>query len=184
MYQDRPERVGSDGTQGGNGGTPLATYTVGTDPDGEGRGGGTADITWRLAGPDASDFIIGEDATDATARDGSAGYLKFKNHPNYEKPADENKDNVYELIVVASDPQFNTSTLWVTIKVTNVEEPGMVSYNRRHPAVGKPITAELEDEDGIVHAPSPGSGTGSQVQEHHPTPQLSPTTSTPILNAE
>ncbi len=149
-YQDRPERVGTGGTQGENGGTILANY-VATDPD-VGNLGGT--VTYRVAGPDGSKFIIGADATDATARDGSAGNLRFKNHPNYDKPADENKDNVYELIVVASDRQLNVSTLWVTIKVTDMEENGSVSFNKRRPAVGEPITAELADPDGVVGAVS------------------------------
>ena len=153
MYQDRPERVdATTGTQGTNSGDILATYTAtddDADPDVEGR----MEITWYLAGPDASDFIIGADTdVDGSARDGSVGNLRFKNHPNYEKPADENEDNVYELLVVASDPQFNTSTLWVTIKVTNQEEGGEVSFNQRQPAVGVAITAELDDEDGVVGA--------------------------------
>ena len=144
-YQDRLERVDATGTQGGNGGTILANY-VAIDPDGATLG----DVTYRVAGPDGSDFIIGASADNDTARDGSAGNLRFKNHPNYDKPADENKDNVYELIVVASDPQLNVSTLWVTIKVTDVQEAGEVSFNKRQPAVGEPITAELEDPDGVV----------------------------------
>ena len=143
-YQDRAERVEAadsptgtaSGTEGGATGTVLATYTTGTpeDPDGTDLGG----VTWRVAGPDGSEFIINDD-----------GELRFDDDPNYDDPADENEDNVYELIVVASDPQLNVRTLWVTIKVTDVQENGKVSFNKRHPAVGEPITAELEDPDGV-----------------------------------
>ena len=65
-----------------------------------------------------------------------------RDDPNYEKPTDKNEDNVYELLVVASDPQLNVRTLWVTIKVTNQEEDGEVSFDQRQPAVGVAITAE------------------------------------------
>ena len=146
-YQDRVERVRDNGTQGGNDGTILANYEA-EDPDASALG----DVTYRVAGPDGSDFIIGTSATGDTARDGSAGNLRFKEHPNYDKPADENKDNVYELIVVATDPQLNVSTLWVTIKVTDEPETGEVSFNKRQPAIGEPITAELEDPDGVSGA--------------------------------
>ena len=147
MYQDRAERVGETGTEGGDEGDILATYTA-TDPDDLG------DVTYRLAGPDGSKFIIGTTAEGETADNGTEGALRFKDDPNYDKPADENKDNVYELIVVASDPQLNVSTLWVTIKVTDVQETGEVSFNKRHPAVGEPITAELEDPDVVSGAVS------------------------------
>ena len=143
-YQDRAERVGDTGTGGGATGTILATYTA-TDPDGADLG----DVTWRVAGPDGSEFIIGPNGGD-----GTTGVLRFDDDPNHDNPADENEDNVYELIVVASDPQLNVSTLWVTIKVTDVQEPGEVSFNQRHPAVGEPITAELEDPDGVRGAVS------------------------------
>ena len=142
-YQDRAEYVSAtEGTQGGAAGTTLATYvtTPAADPDGTTLGA----LTWRVAGPDGSDFIIGPNGGD-----GSTGELRFKENPNYDKPADENEDNVYELIVVASDPQLNVSTLWVTIKVTDLQEPGSVSFNKRHPAVGEAITATLKDPDGV-----------------------------------
>ena len=127
-YQDRAEGLATDVT--------LATYTA-TDLDGLG------DVTYRLAGPDGSAFSIT-----------GAGALTFGSSPDYDGPADENEDNVYELLVVASDPQLNVSTLWVTIKVTDEPETGEVSFNQRHPAVGEAITAELEDRDGIDGAVS------------------------------
>ena len=128
-YQDREEGLPTS--------TVLATYTA-DDPDGTTLG----PVIWRVAGPDASAFNINNDS-------GSEGELTFADIPDYDDPADENEDNVYELIVVASDRQFNVSTLWVTIKVADVAETGEVSYNKRHPAIGEAITAELEDPDGV-----------------------------------
>ena len=53
--------------------------------------------TWSVGGADGSKFYIGNET------DGIPGELKFKKKPNYEKPTDANKDNVYEVTVQASD---------------------------------------------------------------------------------
>ena len=65
------------------------------------------DITrWSVTGTDRGDFEIDED-----------GELSFRKTPDYEKPADSNKDNEYVVTVRASDGR-NYGTLDVVVTVT------------------------------------------------------------------
>ena len=50
--------------------------------------------------------------------------LKFKDAPNFEKPADADKDNVYEVTITATDGNANMATRDVKVTVTNAEEDG------------------------------------------------------------
>ena len=75
----------------------LATYTA-TDPE-----DATAEITrWSVTGRDGGDFTI-------TA----AGELTFRTPPDFERPADADRNNEYELTVRASDGRV-TGTFDVT----------------------------------------------------------------------
>ena len=83
----------------------LATYSA-TDPEDPG-----AEITrWSVSGRDGGDFTI-------TA----AGALTFRHLPDFERPADANRDNTYEVTVRASDGRY-TGTLDVTVTVEAVDE--------------------------------------------------------------
>ena len=88
----------------------LATYT-GRDPEDP-----SANITrWSLSGTDAGDFTINEN-----------GELTFRNVPDHERPADSNRDNVYNLSVRASDGSLY-GYLPVTVTVENVNEPPIIT---------------------------------------------------------
>ena len=86
-----------------NTGAPI---TIGTyaavDPD------STVAVTWATGGDDGDLFDINTD-----------GALTLTDSPDYEDPADDNGDNLYELTVVASDGTGMTRSLTVTVKVTN-----------------------------------------------------------------
>ena len=72
----------------------LARYTA-SDPERP-----SVRITgWSTAGTDGGDFVIN-----------ALGELRFRNSPDYERPADSNRDNVYEVTIRASDGR-NTGTL-------------------------------------------------------------------------
>ena len=86
-----------------NGTANLHTFRA-TDPEGSA-------IVWSLSGADDDDFTIGE-----------TGVLSFANPPEYESPADSNGDNVYDVTIVARDDSFNSSTLDVTVTVTDQDE--------------------------------------------------------------
>ena len=76
---------------------PWGTGTSSTWRTGDGAvgqytatGPNANNVSWRLSGPDASDFSISR-----------AGQLTFRSTPNFEKPADSDRDNIYELTVTA-----------------------------------------------------------------------------------
>ena len=88
----------------------LATYSA-TDPEDP-----SAAITrWSLSGSDAGDFTITE-----------SGELSFRNVPDYDKPADSGKDNVYTFSVRASDGRYY-GYLPVTVTVSDVNEPPTIT---------------------------------------------------------
>ena len=112
-------------------GTTLATYTY-TDPDLKG-------IDLGLSGTDSEDFTLS-----------SSGVLAFNEAPNFEERADSNRDNCYQVTLEAREQGDGTSVghLNVTIRVTNVDEPGMVLTNVEEPRVGQTVRLNVEDEDG------------------------------------
>ena len=117
---------------------PVATYTS-TDPEGD-------PIGWEVTGADARYFSIAN------------GVLDFKTSPDYEmppaaNPASESREarNVYEINVEASDGGANTTTTRdVLVKVTNVDDAGILSLSSTTPIGDEPIRqrATLNDQDG------------------------------------
>ena len=101
----------------------ITTYT-GTDPEG-------ATTTFTIFG-DSADFSISDE-----------GLLSIDNAPDYEV------QNIYQITVRASDGQ-NISDLPVTVNVTNVDEPGVVTLSSGSPRVGTQINASLTDPDRVV----------------------------------
>ena len=65
---------------------------------------------WTVGGSDGGDFNISQE-----------GVLTFRNLPDYERPADSNRDNVYELQVRPYDGRYYGS-FDVTVTVTDVNE--------------------------------------------------------------
>ena len=82
----------------------MAGYTA-TGSDG-------ASVGWSLGGPDAGDFSINRN-----------GQLTFKRSPNFEAPADANRDNTYEITITARAGS-DRDQLDVTVNVTNLDEAG------------------------------------------------------------
>lgn len=72
---------------------------------------------------DTISFVIqgGADAGQFTL-DGSSGALRFASAPDFERPADANADNVYEVALSARDPNGGQSVLNLAITVTNVDD--------------------------------------------------------------
>ena len=74
---------------------------------------------WSLSGSDARDFAISD-----------TGELFFRSVPDYERPADSGRDNVYSLSVRASDGR-NYGYLAVTVTVSDVNEvPDITTTSR------------------------------------------------------
>ena len=76
---------------------------------------------WSTAGPDGGDFVIN-----------ALGELRFRNSPDYERPADSNRDNVYEVTILASDGR-NTGALGEVqiVTVTDVNEAPTITTTSR-----------------------------------------------------
>ena len=122
----------------------VETYRA-SDPERAGT------ITWSLAGTDAALFDIS-----------SNGALTFKEMPNYEMAGDSAgtggstaaaEDNVYEVTVQATDADRIKGTEPVTVTVTNVDEPGVVTLSARQPMAGVLLTANITDPDGAIRNP-------------------------------
>ena len=101
-----------------------------------------ADLTWLLSGADASKFSIPETGATRT--------LSFKANPDYESPGDSGGDNVYEVTLVVTDSKGNSDEQDVTVKVTNIEEVGAITFSTLQPRVGFPVTATLTDPDNAT----------------------------------
>ena len=115
---------------------PNATYTA-EDP--EATGGVTTNISWRISGRDGGDFAI----------DRETGVLTFRTPPDYERPADANRDNVYEVTVRAYDGR-NYGDFDVVVTVTPVNEPPAVTG--RDSLISRentPVTTRLYTYRGI-----------------------------------
>ena len=91
---------------------------------------------WHLEGDDADLFLLSGqfeprdlrwDPSDSPA-------------PDYENPRDMNKDNVYEVTVVATDTDDNEGRFDVTVVVGNVDEPGEGSVHRGRSPCLRPET--------------------------------------------
>ena len=76
----------------------------------------------------------------------SGGVLTFNTVPDYEEK------NSYRITIEAHErsPGTSVARLNVTVRVTNVDEPGMVEIDVDQPRVGQQLTPMVEDPDGGV----------------------------------
>ena len=89
-----------------------------------------------LSGRDAELLALGED-----------GSLTFLSPPDYENPLSAAGGNTYQVTVNALDQVKNISRD-VTIRITNVDEQGILTIDSEQVVVGEPVTAALADPDG------------------------------------
>ena len=74
-------------------------------------------VTWSISGTDSSFFSIS-----------SGGVLTITSR-NYESPADSNADNVYVVIVTATDTSSNATNQTLSLTITNVNEAPSIINN-------------------------------------------------------
>ena len=118
-----------------NDGAAVTTLSA-TDAEGD-------TIIWSLTGTDAGLFEI----------DATSGALTFNTPPNFEDAQDEDGDNSYQVTVTATDDgtPSESSTLEVTVRVTNKNEPGRIGPITGIARVGETLTTgEVTDPDGII----------------------------------
>ena len=65
------------------------------------RRGGS--VTLSLTGVDSSKFELNDPVTAVVPPNNYSKVLAFKDKPDFEMPGDSNRDNVYQVTVVASD---------------------------------------------------------------------------------
>ena len=115
-----------------NGTGTVETYSI-TDPEAD-------SVTWSLEGTDAARFSIS-----------SSGALTFKSAPDFEKPNDGDKDNVYDVTIQVSGGS-ETPTLHVEISITNVNELGSItgdaSIDFAENSIGIAETYSITDPEG------------------------------------
>ena len=110
------------------------TYSA-TDPEG-------LSLTYHLMGPDGAKFELS-----------ASRVLSFKEKPDYEKPTDRNKDNVYEVTVRASDGTMHTDHM-VKVTVTDADEAptvmGKDSVNYAENGKDVVATFTATDPEGVT----------------------------------
>ena len=103
------EIVRADSTGDGNfNDSDDANLYVAMDEDG-------LNVNLSLMGPDAADFSLSD-----------AGVLSFVSKPDYENPADANRDNLYEVTVRATDGTLHADRK-VRVTVENVNEAPVIT---------------------------------------------------------
>ena len=89
-----------------SGTSTVARYTA-DDPEDE-------PITWAIQGDDGAAFAL------------TGGSLEFLAPPNFENPDDQDGDNEYEVEIVATDSNNASTTLEVSISVTDITDPNVI----------------------------------------------------------
>ena len=147
-----PLQAQDDGTieYAENGMDPVATFT-GTDPE-------DRMVYWSLLEDESNVMIDGTALVAADVEDhgdftiSADGVLSFVFPPDHEGADDEGTDNTYMVVVVASDdgmgvPDRMMGYKKVTVTVTDVDEPGVITLLAQQPQVAQMLTATLTDDD-------------------------------------
>lgn len=104
--------------------------------------------------------------------DARTGQLNFRSAPDFERPADANSDNVYDVTVRVSDGQATVEkTVWITVNdvddtgasnnapaFTNITEDQMICVPEGQTMVVD-ADAEDADNDNLIYSLSDGQGT-------------------------
>ena len=120
-------------------------YTVAADPEGDTAG------TWTLEGDDAAKFAISASGDALTFAGLDTDADKFR--PNFEKPADDDKNNKYQVTVVVpytdtDGDDRKSAKLAVTVIVQQGEDQGTLMLSQLALHVGRPVRATIDDPDG------------------------------------
>ena len=115
----------------------VSTYRV-DDPEGVNINEGK----WSLSGDDAAKFEL-------TGTADNFRTLQFKEEADFEAKADQNRDNIYEVTVVASDGTKRAERS-VTVKITDSDELGKITLSPENPVARSAVTATPTDSDGDV----------------------------------
>src|SRR4029079_12944516 len=99
-------------------------------------------------GADAAKFTI----------DSTTGVLAFVTAPNFEAPTDANGNNVYDVIVRASDPAGNAPSQAIAVTVTNVNEAPVITSDGGGDTASISLTENSSNSVTTVTAIDPDIG--------------------------
>ncbi len=117
--------------------------------------------TFTVSDPEGDDVTLSPKGTDGTHFRPSGTEIHFNALPDYESPLDADGDRVYHVTVVADDKN-STSSINITVTVTNVNEPpqfpngdtGTRSVTENTAAgqnVGAPVSASDPEKDALTY---------------------------------
>ena len=101
------------------------------------------EITWSMDGEDKDAFLLSAQ----TQGPNEPRDLKFQAPPDYENPIDADFDNVYKVVLVATDANGGVDSRAVTVFVDNAHELGTLMLSPEQPYVHEDVTATLTDPD-------------------------------------
>ncbi len=133
--------------------TTAVTTVTATDADGQA-------ITYSVSGADAALFRI----------DAATGLLTFAAPPDFEFPRDANGDNIYDVVVTASDGT-NSDSQAISVTVTDVNETGRTLTGNANNNTFSPTTTTLSLQTtalndtiyGLAGADSIDGGAGADL---------------------
>jgi hypothetical protein len=91
-------------------------------------------VGWSLTGADAAAFSI----------DSATGALTFATAPDFENPDDTDRDNIYQVTIVATDPSGNFSQFVLTVTVTDLAE------DTQPPVITGPSGGSVSSDEGVT----------------------------------
>jgi hypothetical protein len=134
---------GSDCTSGwgaGGSGTVIISYSADRTPPSIVSGGSANFAENTATSTNASTIVLSESSTvTLTALSDSSLFtlitvdsitvrIRFNTSPDFEAPNDANSDNIYAVVIQASDTFGNSGNLTINITVTNVNESSTISF--------------------------------------------------------
>ncbi|KAF0676223.1 hypothetical protein [Profundibacterium mesophilum] len=112
---------------------PAAAISIGENKTVIASYGADEAVSWSLSGVDAARFAIDTD-----------GNLTFVTPPDFEQPADVDGDNVYELVVTATDARGNATPQ--TLRVTIIDTGEIVAADDTTPT---PVAGQAGTKNAI-----------------------------------
>ena len=120
----------------------MATFTASSDQDRDG-------VNWTLSGADAGQFSIDSPAGALRFHIDPVSPNLFRQPPDFENPVDADRDNSYQVTVVANVGANSSAPISLTVTVIDEDGKGQLTLSTTKPRVGQALTASLSDPDTV-----------------------------------
>ncbi|MEO1255176.1 MAG: T9SS type A sorting domain-containing protein, partial [Bacteroidota bacterium] len=84
------------------------------------------EVIYTIEANEEASFTLGNTKDESLFSLTNGNEIRFIESPDFERPLDSNTDNVYELDVIATDQAGNSSTLALTITITDIDDTAPV----------------------------------------------------------